>query len=58
MHLNLRKEHMPFFKPGYVDELQNKVSIKVSQLLDEAEKLNEFNLVKRNISTTANLHSI
>ena len=24
MHLNLRKEHMPFFKPGYIDELQNK----------------------------------
>ena len=46
MHLNLRKEHMPFFKPVYVDELQNKVSIKVSHLLDEAEKLNEFNLVK------------
>ena len=46
MHLNLRKEHMPFFKPGYVDELQKKVSLKVSDLLDEAEKLNEFNLVK------------
>jgi cytochrome P450 len=46
MHLNLRKEHMPFFKPGYIDELQNKVSMKVSQLLDEAEKLNEFNLVR------------
>ena len=24
MHLGLRKEHMPFFKPGYVDELQKK----------------------------------
>ena len=46
MHLNLRKEHMPFFKPGYVGELQKKVSFKVSDLLDEAEKLNEFNLVK------------
>jgi cytochrome P450 len=46
MHLNLRKEHMPFFKPGYIDKLQNKISMKVSQLLDEAEKLNEFNLVR------------
>ena len=24
MHLGLRKEHMPFFKPGYVSELQKK----------------------------------
>ena len=46
MHLNLRKEHMPFFKPNFVGELQSKVSIKVTQLLDNAEKLNEFNLVK------------
>jgi cytochrome P450 len=46
MHLNLRKEHMPFFKPNFISELQSKVSIKVTQLLDEAEKLNEFNLVK------------
>jgi hypothetical protein len=46
MHLNLRKEHMPFFKPGFISELEKKVSTKVSMLLDEAEKLNEFNLVK------------
>ena len=37
---------MPFFKPDYINDLQSKVSIKVGQLLDEAEKLNEFNLVK------------
>ena len=43
-HLDLRKEHMPFFKPNFISELQSKVSIKVTQLLDEAEKLNEFNL--------------
>ena len=30
---------MPFFKPGFIDELQSKVSIKVTQLLDEAEKV-------------------
>jgi len=37
---------MPFFKPNFINELQSKVSIKVTQLLDNAEKLNEFNLVK------------
>jgi cytochrome P450 len=37
---------MPFFKPNFISELQSKVSIKVTQLLDDAEKLNEFNLVK------------
>ena len=46
MHLNLRKEHMPFFKPNFVANLQIKVAIKVKELLDSAEKLNEFNLVK------------
>ena len=46
MHLNLRKEHMPFFKPNFVANLQTKVAIKVKELLDSAEKLNEFNLVK------------
>ena len=46
MHLNLRKEHMPFFKPNFVSNLQTKVAIKVKELLDSAEKLNEFNLVK------------
>ena len=28
LHINLRKEHMPFFKPGYVEELHKKVSYK------------------------------
>src|SRR6056300_1566322 len=42
MHLNLRKEHMPFFKPNFISELQSKVSIKVTQLLDNAEKLVEW----------------
>ena len=46
MHLNLRREHMPFFKPNYISDLQTKVSSKIGQLLDDAEKLNEFNLVK------------
>ena len=47
MHLGLRKEHMPFFKPGYVEELQKKVSIKVTHLLDAIAPLGECNLVRR-----------
>ena len=46
MHLNLRKEHMPFFKPGYVDELKQKVSLKVTELLDQIAPMGECNLVK------------
>ena len=45
-HLNLRKEHMPFFKPGYVDDLHKKVEIKVETLLDAIAKLGQCNLVK------------
>ena len=46
MHLNLRKEHMPFFKTGFIDELQKKVSYKVTELLDNIAPLGECNLVK------------
>ena len=46
MHLGLRKEHMPFFKPGYVEDLQKKVTIKVEQLLDVIAPMEECNLVK------------
>ena len=45
MHLGLRKEHMPFFKPGYVEDLQKKVTIKVGQLLDQIGPMGECNLV-------------
>ena len=45
-HLNLRKEHMPFFKPGYVDDLHKKVEIKVKELLDNISKIGKSNLVK------------
>ena len=45
-HLNLRREHMPFFKPGYVDELHKKVEIKVTHLLDAIAKIGSCNLVK------------
>ena len=46
MHLNLRKEHMPFFKPGYVDELKQKVSLKITELLDQIAPMGECNFVK------------
>ena len=36
---------MPFFKPGYVDDLQKKVSLKVSQLLDHISPMGECNIV-------------
>ena len=45
MHLGLRKEHMPFFKPGHVEELQKKVSMKVTELLDAIAPMGECNLV-------------
>jgi cytochrome P450 len=47
MHLNLRKEHMPFFKPGYVDDLRKKVSIKVTELLDIIAPMGQCNLVQQ-----------
>ena len=45
MHLGLRKEHMPFFKPDYISEHRKKVSSKVSVLLDNIAPLGECNLV-------------
>ena len=45
MHLGLRKEHMPFFKPDYISELRKKVSSKVGVLLDNIAPLGECNLV-------------
>ena len=47
MHLNLRKEHMSFFKPGYVDDLRKKVSLKVTDLLDHIAPMGECNLVQQ-----------
>jgi len=45
MHLGLRKEHMPFFKPDYISKLRKKVSSKVGVLLDNIAPLGECNLV-------------
>ena len=47
MHLKLRKEHMPFFKPGYVDDLRKKVSVKVTELLDIIAPMGQCNLVQQ-----------
>ena len=47
MHLKLRKEHMPFFKPGYVDDLRKKVSVKVTELLDTIAPMGQCNLVQQ-----------
>ncbi len=33
-HLSLRREHMPFFTPAYIEDLRKKVDAKVSALLD------------------------
>ena len=45
LHINLRREHMPFFKPGYVEELHKKVKVKVTELLDVIAPMGSCNLV-------------
>ena len=45
LHINLRREHMPFFKPDYVADLKTKVQTKVTSLLDAMETKKEFNFV-------------
>ena len=37
-HMQLRREHMAFFVPGFVAELKKKVERKVTALLDDMEK--------------------
>ena len=45
LHINLRREHMPFFKPDYVANLRIKVKAKVSSLLDAINTEDECNFV-------------
>ena len=45
LHLSMRNPHMKFFTPKYVDELSKKVSLKVTELLDEIAPLGKCNLV-------------
>ncbi len=37
LHLPLRREHMPFFTPGYVNGLKERVDVKIDSLLNEME---------------------
>ena len=46
LHINLRREHMPFFKPDYVSNLRVKVSAKITALLDSIEPKGECNFVQ------------
>jgi len=45
MHINLRREHMPFFKPEYVSNLRVKVQAKVANLLDAINTNEDCNFV-------------
>ena len=45
LHINLRREHMPFFKPDYVANLRKKVEIKVASLLDLINTKEDCNFV-------------
>jgi cytochrome P450 len=45
MHINLRREHMPFFKPDYVSNLRVKVQAKVADLLDAINTNEDCNFV-------------
>jgi cytochrome P450 len=45
-HIQLRREHMPFFTARYIDGLRAKVKAEVTRLLDEMAPLGECDLVE------------
>jgi cytochrome P450 len=45
-HIQLRREHMPFFTARYIDGLRAKVRAEVTRLLDEMAPLGECDLVE------------
>jgi cytochrome P450 len=46
-HLDLRREHMPYFTPAYLGKLKDRVAEKTSALLDELEAIGgELDLVE------------
>jgi cytochrome P450 len=45
-HLQLRREHMPYFTPGYLRELTVKVKAEVGRLLDEMAGKGEIDFVE------------
>ena len=46
-HLDLRREHMPFFTPAYLNRLKLRVSEEVTRLLDEMGDAREIDMVER-----------
>jgi cytochrome P450 len=46
-HLELRREHMPFFTPAYLGKLKTRVAEEVSRLLDELRDEREIDMVER-----------
>lgn len=44
-HLELRREHMPWFTPSYITELRKKVEAQVTKLLDQMAPLGKADLV-------------
>jgi cytochrome P450 len=45
LHLAMRNPHMQFFSPKFIENLKDKVSLKVKELLDAIAPLGECNLV-------------
>jgi len=45
-HLQLRKEHMPYFTPGYLDGIRKKVAVETTRLIDDMAGLGECDLVE------------
>jgi cytochrome P450 len=46
-HLQLRKEHMPYFTPAYLAELKQKVAAETTRLIDNMAGLRECDLVEK-----------
>ncbi|MBR1228761.1 MULTISPECIES: cytochrome P450 [unclassified Bradyrhizobium] len=45
-HLQLRKEHMPYFTPGYLTGIREKVAIETTRLIDGMAGLGECDMVE------------
>jgi cytochrome P450 len=46
LHLQLRREHMPYFTPAYLRDLQVKVKAEITRLLDDMAAKGECDLVE------------
>jgi len=46
-HLQLRKEHMPYFTPGYLADIRKKVAAETTRLIDGMAGLSECDLVEK-----------